>query len=376
MNEKITVLMPTYRRPEFLRRAMLSVLGQTYNNLKIVVFDNASGDNTEKIVKDLSRNDSRIVYHCHENNMGMLKNFKYAFGSISTPYFAFLTDDDFLAKDCYERAVNVLESHPDIMFVLLDRLFVDEHVNLVGVGVSDISNQVVFYRDENRFDAVHSDKIPLTCISAVYRKEVANIYLDMDDRFDIGSDIRFLFHAAARFNFAVLSKVGAFVTIHSGSFSVLKNNFNLVHKGVIISRYVEIINDNEISEYIRFRAAFYLRELLSNNNCKPMLKGALRRLISGLMYPTDLKKKIVEVDIKYSKEAGFLRTSKVLNFINKQIFIGTTVRFLFGNYLKKRKQRNKAHLFEMQSLMYKEAFDSIKKIKSIDLVTDKDLNSN
>ena len=44
MDNKVTALIVTYRRPEFLRRAILSVLGQTYSNLQLKIFDDASDD--------------------------------------------------------------------------------------------------------------------------------------------------------------------------------------------------------------------------------------------------------------------------------------------------------------------------------------------
>ena len=84
MNNKVTALMVTYRRPEFLRRAIMSVIGQTYSNLQLIIFDDASGDETKNVVKSLSKDDERIKYHCHQNNIGRLSNFRYAFESVDT----------------------------------------------------------------------------------------------------------------------------------------------------------------------------------------------------------------------------------------------------------------------------------------------------
>lgn len=359
--------MPTYRRPKYLRRAMLSVLGQTYKNIQISVFDNASGDGTKDTVKSLSENDERIKYHCHSNNIGMLNNFKYAFESVDTPYFAMLTDDDLLAKDCYQDALNVLENNPDIMFVILDTVLVDEDMNLVGAGRSNNANQLVFYRDESRFDAVHSESIPLTCIAMVFRKEVAQIYLDMDDRFDVGSDIRFIFYAAARYNFATLSKVGAFVTIHSGSFSVVKNNFNLVHEGVQISRYIEIFHDERVAKPIRDRAVFYISKLLTSKRYKSMVVGAMIRLIYNYCKPSDLGNEIIELDIISSKDAGYLKTSIILNFLYQSAIIEKVVRLVLSSFLKKRSINNKLNLLELENGIYKEVFDSVSDIKLVEI---------
>ena len=126
MNNKVTALMVTYRRPEFLRRAIMSVIGQTYSNLQLIIFDDASGDETKNVVKSLSKDDERIKYHCHQNNIGRLSNFRYAFESVDTPYFSILSDDDCLSMNLYEDAVNVLDNNPDVMFVILNTLMIDE----------------------------------------------------------------------------------------------------------------------------------------------------------------------------------------------------------------------------------------------------------
>ncbi len=86
MHDKVTALIPTYRRPEWLRRAILSVLRQTHGNLQVSVFDDASGGGTEDVVRNLSADGKRVKYYCHENNIGALSNFKFAFNSVDTPW--------------------------------------------------------------------------------------------------------------------------------------------------------------------------------------------------------------------------------------------------------------------------------------------------
>ena len=47
MNPKVTALVPTYRRPEYLKRAILSALNKSYKDLELSIFDNVSGGNTK-----------------------------------------------------------------------------------------------------------------------------------------------------------------------------------------------------------------------------------------------------------------------------------------------------------------------------------------
>lgn len=53
MTAQITTVLPTYCRPALLRRAILSALGQKFSDIQVLVLDNASGDETEAVVREL-----------------------------------------------------------------------------------------------------------------------------------------------------------------------------------------------------------------------------------------------------------------------------------------------------------------------------------
>lgn len=112
----ITVIIPTFRRPKSLRRAILSVLNQTFSAFQVCVYDDASNDSTQEVVTELAETDSRIKYHCHEHNIGAAANFNYGLKLVNTPFFSFLSDDDLLLPHFFEVAMQSLSSNPDVMF--------------------------------------------------------------------------------------------------------------------------------------------------------------------------------------------------------------------------------------------------------------------
>jgi len=126
MDNAITAIITTYKRPKLLIRALNSLLNQTYKNIQICVFDNASNDETEQIVKSFMLKDSRVKYHCHSENVGMMGNYQFAFSKIETPYFSLLSDDDFLFPGFYETALNGFKQCPDAAFSACAALAVDE----------------------------------------------------------------------------------------------------------------------------------------------------------------------------------------------------------------------------------------------------------
>ncbi|MBF0153770.1 MAG: glycosyltransferase family 2 protein [Magnetococcales bacterium] len=116
MFPQVTVVVPTYRRPDLLGRALQSVLNQTYPRFVVHVCDNASQDETEQIVAAFTRRDARFQYYCNETNIGSIRNTTLGFERVKTPYFCYLADDDLLLPHFLELAVASLEKHPEAGF--------------------------------------------------------------------------------------------------------------------------------------------------------------------------------------------------------------------------------------------------------------------
>ncbi len=92
----VSVGIPTYNRPEGLRRTLKCITGQTYRNLEIIVSDNCSpGPETEAIVREFMDRDSRIQYFCQEKNRGPEFNFKFVLEKATGEYFMWAADDDY-----------------------------------------------------------------------------------------------------------------------------------------------------------------------------------------------------------------------------------------------------------------------------------------
>jgi glycosyltransferase involved in cell wall biosynthesis len=106
---RITTIVPTYRRPVLLKRAVLSVLNQTRQDFIVRILDNASGDETERVARDLMRADPRVEYHRHPENIGSLANMIHGMAGVETPYFNVLCDDDLLMPTFLEKGMALHE---------------------------------------------------------------------------------------------------------------------------------------------------------------------------------------------------------------------------------------------------------------------------
>ncbi len=107
----LTIGIPTYNRSAFLRAALASALQQTSQEVKIVVLDNASTDDTEKMVREHGH---RVRYERNEKNIGMTANFNRLLEYCDTEYFCWLQDDDALHHAFAERALSTLRSDSSV----------------------------------------------------------------------------------------------------------------------------------------------------------------------------------------------------------------------------------------------------------------------
>jgi GT2 family glycosyltransferase len=105
-----------------LRRAIRSVLNQTYPGFRLCIYDNASGDQTEAVVREFQRNDSRVEYIQRPSNIGAFANWVDAASRVGTPYFSFLPDDDLMLPHFFDVALAGFSEQPEAALSLLATL--------------------------------------------------------------------------------------------------------------------------------------------------------------------------------------------------------------------------------------------------------------
>lgn len=110
----VSVGVPTYERASQLRRAAESVLAQTHSNLELVISDNASGDGTEALCRELEARDGRVRYLRQPLNRGPTANFNTLFGEMRGDYAMVLSDDDWLEPGYVEACLAALRARPEL----------------------------------------------------------------------------------------------------------------------------------------------------------------------------------------------------------------------------------------------------------------------
>jgi len=109
----VSVLIPTYNSELYIKDTLESILNQTYNNLEIVVIDDASTDSTLEIVKRYK--DERIKLYINEKNLGISGNMNKGIKLCHGKYLAIMDADDWSYPYRIEEQVKLMENSPKVV---------------------------------------------------------------------------------------------------------------------------------------------------------------------------------------------------------------------------------------------------------------------
>jgi glycosyltransferase involved in cell wall biosynthesis len=109
---RISVIMTAYNSGPYIKEAIESVLTQSFENFEFLIVDDASEDNTAKIIH--SFHDDRIVYLKNEKNLGQTKSLNMAIRGSRGKYIARMDADDICFPERFRTQYDFLEKHPDV----------------------------------------------------------------------------------------------------------------------------------------------------------------------------------------------------------------------------------------------------------------------
>lgn len=110
---KISVLMPVYKtEEEHLRKAIESILNQTYTDFEFLILDDCPEDTRENVVK--SYQDNRIKYSINEKNLGITGSRNKLIEMAKGEYLAVMDHDDISLQDRFAKEVKILDKYPEI----------------------------------------------------------------------------------------------------------------------------------------------------------------------------------------------------------------------------------------------------------------------
>jgi len=164
----VSIGMPVYNGEPFIRDALDSLLGQTFIDFELIISDNASTDNTEKICREYASKDERIRYIRQTENRGASANFQFVLNEAVGEYFIWAAADDLQSKEFLEIQVESLKKNNEIVLITTDVQNIDElghNLNIARLNsirtekalAHKIKNRELFFRNptSNVFFAIY-----------------------------------------------------------------------------------------------------------------------------------------------------------------------------------------------------------------------------
>ena len=128
--ETIDILLATYNGEKYLREQIDSILQQTYKNIRLIISDDCSSDNTMSILREYEKRDERVIVYSQQNNLGVIKNFEFLLSKVENELYMLSDQDDIWLSDKVEKTYDELKkNNADLVYTDLE--IVDADLNTI-----------------------------------------------------------------------------------------------------------------------------------------------------------------------------------------------------------------------------------------------------
>lgn len=208
---KVTVLMSVYNGESFLRKAIESILNQTYQDIEFVIYDDCSTDSTQRIIS--SYKDSRICYRRNDSNRGLTFNLADGVNRSEAKYIVRMDADDIAFPERIKSQVEWMNCHPDISIMGTSVAYFCEKPGDCGISHQPCDNEAIKAKLFIDFTLMHPSII-------IRRKSLVNHGINYNPEYRYSQDHALYFDCIkAGLKFANLPTPLLYMRAHEGSIS-------------------------------------------------------------------------------------------------------------------------------------------------------------
>lgn len=114
MKSTVQVVIPCYNYGRYLRQCVGSALSQEGVDVRVLVIDDQSSDDTPEVCRELAERDARVTFIRHIQNKGHIATYNEGIEQAEGDYFVLLSADDLLTPGCLSRATALMNFHPSV----------------------------------------------------------------------------------------------------------------------------------------------------------------------------------------------------------------------------------------------------------------------
>ncbi|PLR83165.1 glycosyl transferase family 2 [Bacillus canaveralius] len=146
----VSILIPTYNRPEFFEQAIISAIKQSYLNIEIIVCDDSTNDDTKEIVDRYVKEYEHITYIKNQQNLGQFENDLKLMSLAKGEYINFLMDDDLFHPEKIKKMMRYFLQDSEVNIVTSHRQIINEN----GKFANDIKSTQRLFKEDQILDGL------------------------------------------------------------------------------------------------------------------------------------------------------------------------------------------------------------------------------
>jgi glycosyltransferase involved in cell wall biosynthesis len=257
----VSVIIPTFNRPQLLLRAVNSVLKQTYSKFEIIIIDDCSDVDIQSKIEKLA--DDRIKYVRHSKRLGGASARNTGIQSASGEYIALLDDDDEWMSSKLEKQVDRLYNSPP-------------GIGIIYCGYRAVFNGTTLYEVFPKLKGNLTDfalkKCPLGSPTPLIRKRCFNESGLLDKALPSCQDWDLWIRFSMKYDFDYIPEVLAIYHIYGDQISVNITNKIRARKRILEKYMPELEKRKEVlSWHLRRLGSLCCFSNRSNEGCKYLI---------------------------------------------------------------------------------------------------------
>ena len=287
--DKISIIIPVYNVEDYIERTLISLVNQPNDNLEIIIVNDGSTDNTQKIVKNILESGDKDFLIINQKNMGVSAARNAGIEKSTGKYLFFLDGDDFVGNNFFENKIRKIEEdNLDALFCGYD--IVNEKEKIISFYEDNYSHVKKIISGKKAAYKILRNKINVRIGNIIFKKKII-----------INNDIRFSesinYGEDQEFNMMALIECERITAIKDSKMYYLKRDDSAT--GVISKKRLDVIHVYEdLIEYLKRKQEFAkIQELLLNFNIP---KSAMHILVSHYLSEKKIQKTL------YSKLKNYI----------------------------------------------------------------------
>ena len=260
-NTKVSVIMSVYNGERHVRKAINSILEQTFRDFEFIIINDASAHTTSEILNKYANKDKRIKIITNQKNLGLTKSLNRGIKIAEGKYIARMDADDIAAPNRLRKQVDFMERNLEVGLVSSFAQFIDDndnYLNQINKPKKEINKKELFFHSR----IAHS--------SLMIRKSILDKVGDYDEKFLYSQDCDLAFRII---KFAKIAAIPEILLLWRNQKSSISTKRKWSQIKFEMLAYIKAINSGLYPFYYYFFLPILFLKSILPKSIKKILRG-------------------------------------------------------------------------------------------------------